>query len=117
MPQITVYHNPKCSKSRQTLTILQEQGIEPTIIEYLKTPPSSEELTALIAKLDMVPSELVRTGEKEYRSLNLDDAAISDAELILAMVEHPILIQRPIVVNNGKAVIGRPPEKVLEILQ
>jgi arsenate reductase (glutaredoxin) len=111
-----IYHNPRCSKSRATLALLQERGIEPEIVDYLKTPPDHATLTALIGQLGIRPRDLLRTGEAEYRELGLDDPSLSDEQLIRAMVEHPKLIERPIVVSAGKARLGRPPERVLEIL-
>ncbi len=105
----TIYHNPRCSKSRQTLALLGERGIEPDIIEYLETPPSVEELTDILAMLGLGPRDIMR--KKEAREAGLDDAA-----LIKAMVANPIVIERPIVVNNGKAALGRPPESVADIL-
>lgn len=113
---ITIYHNPKCSKSRATLELLKEKGIEPEIVEYLKTPPSAEQLEAILAKLGKTPRELLRKKEDDYADLGLDDDALTDDDLIMAMVEHPILIERPIVLANGKAALGRPPEQVLDIL-
>lgn len=116
MAQVTIYHNPRCSKSRQTLALLQEQGIEVDIIEYLKTPPSREQLIDILDRLGLEPRQLMRTGEAAYRDANLADTRLSRDELITAMLEQPILIQRPVVLANGKAAIGRPPEQVLEIL-
>jgi arsenate reductase len=113
---VTIYHNPKCSKSRQTLSLLNDQGIEPTIIEYLKTPPSKEELTKILAKLKLKPRDLIRKKEDAYAICQLDDMSFSDEEIIDFMVKHPILIERPIVLANDKAAIGRPPENVLDIL-
>lgn len=113
---VTIYHNPRCSKSRQTLTLLQEKGIEPNIIEYLNTPPTQSELEDVLKRLNLKPRELMRTGESTYKELCLDDINISDEKLIQAMLSHPILIERPIVVTNNKATIGRPPENVLDIL-
>ena len=113
---VTIYHNPKCSKSRQTLNLLNDQGIEPTIIEYLKTPPSKEELTKILAKLRLKPRDVIRKKEDAYAVCQLEDMSFSDAEIIDFMVKHPILIERPIVLANNKAAIGRPPENVLEIL-
>ncbi len=111
-----IYHNPRCSKSRQTLELIQSKGIEPTVIEYLKTPPSAQELDSILKKLDLEPQAITRTKEKTYAELGLKDKALNRQEMIQALVENPILIERPIVVNIGKAAIGRPPEKVLEIL-
>ena len=113
---ITIYHNPKCSKSRQTLALLKDRGDEPTIIEYLKTPPSAETLKTLLGQLGMKPRDLMRKKEDEYTANGLDNPDLSDDDLIDAMVRHPILIERPIVTANGKAALGRPPEQVLEIL-
>lgn len=112
---VTIYHNPRCSKSRQTLELIRGQGIEPKIIEYLTTPPSEKELTDIIDMLHITPHELLRKKETEYKEQHIAD--ITNAkELIKAMVSYPKLIERPIVVNSGKAAIGRPPENVLEIL-
>ncbi len=113
---VKIYHNPRCSKSRQTLQLLQERGVEPEVIEYLKNPPSHPELSAILDMLEMEPRDLMRKNESEYKENNLDDNSLDRQTLIEAMVNHPILIERPIVVANDKAAIGRPPEKVLEIL-
>ncbi|MGZ5049700.1 MAG: arsenate reductase (glutaredoxin) [Methylobacter sp.] len=113
---VKIYHNPRCGKSRQTLQLLRDQGIEPEIVEYLKTPPSEQELDDILQKLDLGPRELMRKKEAEYKAHGLDDAALDRSALIQAMVDHPILIERPIVVANGKAAVGRPPENVLAIL-
>jgi len=113
---VTLYHNPRCSKSRQTLQLLQQQGIAPEIIEYLKTPPSVQELDDILQKLDMEPRKLMRKTEDAYKANGLGDASLDRQALITAMVDHPILIERPIVVANGKAALGRPPEAVLAIL-
>ncbi|MFI3121269.1 MAG: arsenate reductase (glutaredoxin) [Methylococcaceae bacterium] len=113
---VTIYHNPRCGKSRQTLQLLKERGVEPEVIEYLKTPPNAEELDDILQKLGMQPRELMRKKEAEYKANGLDDAALDRAALIAGMVDHPILIERPIVIANGKAAIGRPPETVLTIL-
>jgi arsenate reductase len=113
---ITIYHNPKCSKSRQTLELLQQNGVTPTIIEYLKTPPTAETLKAILGQLGLAPRDLMRKKEDIYAKLKLDDPALSDDALIDFMVAHPILIERPIVLANGKAALGRPPEQVLDIL-
>jgi len=116
MSQISIYHNPRCSKSRQTLALLEEKGIEVTIIEYLKTPPSAESLRTIIEQLGISPRQLLRKGETIYKELNLKDESLSDQQLIQAMCDNPKLIERPIVINNGKAKLGRPPESVLEIV-
>lgn len=111
---ITIYHNPQCAKSRETLKLLQERGIEPRIIEYLKTPPSQSELRRLLKRMKLTPRQLVRRKEPEYKQAKLDQA--SDGEILRAMVVHPILIERPIVVAGAKAALGRPPQNVLKIL-
>ncbi|WP_456379435.1 arsenate reductase (glutaredoxin) [Thiolapillus sp.] len=113
---IKIYHNPRCSKSRQTLQLLEDNKIQPQIVEYLKNPPSHEELEQMLAMLNLEPRELMRTKEKEYQELGLDNPGLSRDQLITAMLEHPRLIERPIVIKDGKATIGRPPERVLEIL-
>jgi arsenate reductase len=113
---VTIYHNPRCGKSRQTLQLLKDQGIEPVIIEYLKTPPTAKELDGILQKLGMEPRDLMRKSEAEYKNLTLGDAELDRQTLIQAMVEHPILIERPIVLANSKAAVGRPPENVLAIL-
>ncbi len=114
--KVIIYHNPRCTKSRQTLQLLQEQGIEPEVIEYLKTPPDRKTLSAIIAMLGITPRELMRRKEAPWKELGLDDPSIPDGKLIDAMVRHPILIERPIVIAGKQAALGRPPEKVLEIL-
>ena len=111
-----IYHNPRCSKSRQTLQILKDKGIEAEVVEYLKTPPDYDELSALLEMLGLEPRDLMRKREAEYKTLNLANPGLSREQLIQAMVEHPKLIERPIVVNNGKAALGRPPENVLDLL-
>jgi len=113
---VTIYHNPRCSKSRQTLQLLQEQGIEPTIRLYLEDSPSAKELKEVIAKLDISPRELLRKGEDAYKENQLSNKELSDSALIKAMVEFPKLIERPIVIKGAHAKLGRPPEQVLEIL-
>jgi arsenate reductase len=113
---VQILHNPRCSKSRATLALLQEQGVEPEIVLYLETPPSAKQLSAILKKLGKKPRELMRQGQSEYKALGLDDVALSDAELIDAMVKTPILIERPIVLANDRAAIGRPPASVLEII-
>lgn len=114
--QVTLYHNPRCSKSRQTLALLQERGIQPKIIKYLETPPNREELKRLLTLLQLSARELIRTKEAEYRQAILDDPRLDDDALIDAMLAQPKLIERPIVVAGNKAAIGRPPENILEIL-
>ncbi len=113
---VTIYHNSRCSKSRQTLALLEEKGIEPEVVEYLKTIPDVAIVQNLLTMLNLAPRELMRKGEAAYNENNLADDSLSDEQLIKAMVENPILIERPIVVSNGKAAIGRPPESVLDIL-
>jgi len=116
MTDLTLYHNPRCSKSRGALDLLEARGLAPTVVRYLETPPDVATLKALLEKLRMPPRQLLRTGEDDYAQLNLADPTLSDAQLIDAMATHPKLIERPILVAGDKAVIGRPPEKILEIL-
>ncbi len=116
MGALTIWHNPKCSKSRETLALLQGRGFSPRIVEYLKQPPTSAELAAVVQMLGIAPEALVRKGEDAYKS-NYAGRSLTDAGWIEAMVRHPVLIERPIVVANGKAAIGRPPERVLEVLE
>ena len=113
---VTIYHNPRCSKSRQALQLLRDRDIEPTIIEYLNTPPDKTELQWILKLLDLKPRDLMRRKEALYKELGLDDSSLSDKLLIDAMIENPILIERPIILANGKAVLGRPPERALEII-
>ncbi|MGN6121238.1 MAG: arsenate reductase (glutaredoxin) [Rhodanobacter sp.] len=113
---IRIYHNNRCSKSRATLALLQERADDVEVINYLDTPPTATELVDLLKQLSMTARQLLRTGEAEYTELGLDSPSLDDRSLIAAMVAHPRLIERPIVVANGKAVIGRPPESVLAIL-
>lgn len=113
---IKIYHNPKCSKSRQTLVLLQEKGVNPEIIEYLKTPPSFKELDTILKTLQKEPLEITRTKEERFKELGLKDKELDRNEMIQTLIDNPILIERPIVVNGNKAAIGRPPENVLEIL-
>lgn len=118
----TIYHNPRCSKSRQTLQLLRDKGVEPEIIEYLKTPPTVEQLAQILNDLEMQPRDLMRKKEAEYKEHNLADESLSDDELIAAMVAHPKLIERPIVIaenviaGKDKTVLGRPPENVLDLV-
>ncbi|ASL27319.1 arsenate reductase (glutaredoxin) [Azotobacter chroococcum] len=116
MTDLTLYHNPRCSKSRGALELLEARGLQPKVVRYLETPPSAAELEALLAKLGIPARQLLRSGEEEYKALNLDDPALGEEQLIAAMVAHPRLIERPILVAGDRAVIGRPPEKVLELL-
>lgn len=113
---VTILHNPRCSKSRQTLALLKERGVEPEIVEYLATPPTTQGLKEILAKLGLGPRDIIRKGEAIYKELELGDSSLPDNALITAMVEHPILIERPIVMKGDKAAVGRPPESVLEIL-
>ena len=113
---VIIYHNPRCSKSRQALEILEQEGIEANVVQYLVTPPDAATLNQLLQQLGLEPRELMRKSEVEYTDLQLANPALTREQLIAAMVQHPRLIERPIVVANGQAVIGRPPEMVLEIL-
>jgi len=114
--KVQILHNPRCSKSRATLQILQDNGVEPEIILYQDQPPDVEMLISILGKLNMQPRQLMRKGQAEYKDMGLDNEQLSDEQLIGAMATAPILIERPIVLANGKAYIGRPPESVLEIL-
>ena len=113
---VKIYHNPRCSKSRQTLQLLEENGVQAEVIQYLKTPPTADELETILTLLDIEPRELMRTKEAEYKATGMDNPDLDRNALIAGMVNTPKLIERPIVVANGKAAIGRPPESVLEIL-
>lgn len=113
---VKIFHNPRCSKSRQTLQLLKDQGIEPEVIEYLKTPPSVAELDDILQKLKIEPRGLMRKKEAEYKAVGMDNMDLDRDALIKGMVENPKLIERPIVLANNKAAIGRPPEDVLLIL-
>ena len=114
--KIQILHNPRCSKSRQTKEILDNQGVDAAVVEYLKTPPTTEQLTEILDMLGLAPRELMRKHESPYKDNNLDDESLTREQLIQAMVDNPILIERPIVISGNKAAIGRPPEKVLDIL-
>jgi arsenate reductase len=114
--KVQILHNPRCSKSRATLQLLRDNGVEPEIIEYLQTPPDAGQLAAILEKLGMGPRDLIRKGQAEYKAMGLDDPQLDDEHLVAAMLEAPILIERPIVLASGKAAIGRPPESVLAIL-
>ena len=114
--EVTIYHNPRCSKSRQTLALLEENGISPIIVNYLQTPPTHQQLDSILRGLEMQPRELMRKGEAQYKDLKLQDEALSRDQLINAMVQNPKLIERPIVVAGDEIIIGRPPENVLTIL-
>lgn len=113
---LRIYHNPRCSKSRQTLQLLEERSITPEVVEYLKTPPDAETLAKLLDMLGLEPRELMRRKEKEYKESGADSPDLTRDELIALMVRYPKLIERPIVVKDGKAALGRPPESVLDIL-
>jgi len=113
---VKIYHNPRCSKSRQTLQLLKEQGVQVEVIEYLKTPPTVDELDNILTLLDMQPRDLMRKKEAEYKATGMDNPDLDRQALIAGMVNTPKLIERPIVIANGKAAIGRPPENVLAIL-
>lgn len=116
MNKTRIYHNPRCSKSRETMALLENQQQDIEIVEYLKTPPTAEELSDILQQLDMQPRQLLRTKETLYKELQLDNDNLSDQELIRAMCDNPKLIERPIVIKNNQAIIGRPPEAVLNIL-
>jgi len=113
---ITIYHNPRCSKSRQALKLIKEHNIEPNIIEYLKTPPSAADIRDILKWLNLAPREIMRKGEPESQSLELGNPEISTDDLINAIVANPILMERPIVVSGNQAIIGRPPENILKII-
>ncbi len=113
---VRIYHNPRCSKSRATLNLLKEKGIKPEVIEYLKTPPSAPEIARILDGLGLEPHDLMRRKEAPYRELDLDKESLGRDALIKALVENPILIERPVVENAGKFALGRPPENVLVIL-
>jgi len=115
--KVTIYHNPRCSKSRETLALLKDKGVEPEVVLYLDTPPDADTLKQLLKQLGFSSAcQLMRHKEDLYRELNLDDPALTEDQLIAAMIDNPRLIERPIVVNEKGARIGRPPEAVLEIL-
>ena len=112
---VVIYHNARCSKSRSACELIAGRGVEAQIVEYLKTPPGKEELRALLRKLGMKPSEVVRRGEEAFKE-NYAGKTLDDEQWLDALIEHPVLIERPIIVRGDRAVIGRPPEKVLELL-
>ena len=116
MNNFTIYHNPRCSKSRQTLELIKANGIEPEIILYLENPPSKSRLSELVDFMQIQPRDLLRKGEDEYTTYNLQDMSLDDSEIIKVMSENPKLIERPIVVSNNQAIIGRPPENVLKLI-
>lgn len=111
---VTIYHNPRCTMSRRTLALLRERGVEPQIVEYLKTPPSAPELKNILGQLGITAAKLLR--KKEAAAAGIDPTALSEDQLVAAMVKHPIIIERPIVISGTKAALGRPPEKVLVVL-
>ena len=113
---VTIYHNPRCSKSREALALLRDRGLTPDVVLYLETPPDATGLKTLLRQLDLPARALLRTKEAEYTTLGLDNPALNDDALIAAMVQHPRLIERPIVSHQGRAVIARPAEKALELL-
>ena len=113
---IALYHNPRCSKSRQALALLQDAGVEPDIVRYLDTPADEAALRNLLVKLGIEARELLRRGEPEFRELQLGDASKTEADIIAAMAKHPRLIERPIAIRGERAVVGRPAERVLELL-
>ncbi len=115
--QVTLWHNPRCSKSREALKLLQDRGIEPRIRRYLEDPPNKHELNGLLQRLGITARQLIRDTEKEFKELNLNNGGASEAMLVAAMIEHPRLIQRPIAITRKGAVVGRPPEKVLEVIE
>lgn len=116
MPTITIYHNPRCSKSRQTLALLEERGVSPAVVEYLSDPPSKATLKRIVKMLGVRPIDLVRRREEPFKTLGLVSKQDDDEAILNAMARHPILIERPIVIKGDKAALGRPPENVLEIL-
>lgn len=116
MTDLILYHNPRCSKSRAALQLLEDRGLTPEIVRYLDTPPTAAQLSAVLGKLGIAARALLRTGEDDYKTLNLAAPELSEAQLIAAMVAHPKLIERPILIAGDRAVVGRPPENVLEIL-
>ena len=115
--ELVYFHNPRCSKSRKTLQLLEAHGVQPTVVEYLRTPPGEAELRRILDLLGVEPRAIMRTDEAEYREAGLDDPTLSRDDLIRALLAHPRLIQRPIVVSGDRAALGRPPERVLEILR
>lgn len=116
MSEGVLYHNPRCSKSRGALELLRARGVEPEIVRYLEQPPNADELRGLLRRLGIAPRALLRTGEAEYAELGLADAALDDTAIVAAMASHPRLIERPVFVRGDRAVIGRPPERVLDLL-
>ena len=117
MNNFTIYHNPRCSKSRQTLKLIEEKGIEPEIILYLEKPPTVSVLSKIVDYLQMKPRALLRKGEDEYKTFNLKDITLDNSIILKIMSENPKLIERPIVLSGNRAIIGRPPENVLELIK
>jgi arsenate reductase len=116
MTDLTLYHNPRCSKSRGALELLEARGLTPTVVRYLDEPPDAAQIQGLLKKLGLSARQLLRTGEEDYKTLHLADASLSEAQLIAAIAAHPKLMERPILEVGDKAVIGRPPEQILELL-
>ncbi|NBF08539.1 arsenate reductase (glutaredoxin) [Pseudomonas sp. Fl4BN1] len=116
MTDLTLYHNPRCSKSRAALELLEQRGLAPTVVRYLETPLDATQLRSLLGKLGISARQLLRTGEDEYKSLDLADSSLNEEQLIAAIAQHPKLMERPILETADRAIIGRPPENVLEIL-
>lgn len=114
--KVQIFHNPKCSKCRQTMDILKDEGVDASVVEYLKTPPDNAELGKVLDMLGLEPRDLMRKHEAPYKENQLDNPALTREQLIQAMIDNPVLIERPIIINGDKAIIGRPPEKVLDIL-
>jgi len=117
LSNFTIYHNPRCSKSRLALELLKDNGINPKVVLYLQTPPSEKELVLILKKLNLEAKELLRKGEAEFKELKLSDSSKSEEDLIKAMIKFPKLMERPIIINRDRAVIGRPPENVLKIIK
>lgn len=117
MSDFNILHNPRCSKSRQTLELLQENGIEPKVIKYLETPPTGEELKAIVKNLGVSPRDILRKKEAEYKEAGLDNQELTDEQVISLMTQYPKVIERPIVFNDKAAAVGRPPENVLDIIK
>jgi arsenate reductase len=113
---VTIWHNPRCATSRRVLQMIRNKGIEPHVVEYLKTPPSAKEIKAVLAKLKIGARDLLRRKEPAYRAEGLDDEKISEAAIIRVMTEHPVLIERPVVLAGRRAVLARPPERVFEVI-
>lgn len=116
MAKLKIYHNPRCSKSRQTLEIINNKGVEVDIVEYLANPPSKQELQSVLKALNLKPQDIMRKKEAEYKEAGLDDLKLSEADQIEKMIQFPKVIERPIVIKGNRAVIGRPPENVLELI-